>query len=71
MREYPVHNGFAHVGDKRYTVVEGIKSIRIPEIKPVLTDFLDDDDVITFADADGVRWSVGLYADGTYYKQRR
>lgn len=59
------------VGGRSVTFTPGIRSLKLPDPRPTVAIFLDDDDVQSYVDADGIRWSLGRYANGEWFRSRR
>lgn len=44
--------------------------IRVPYMRPIVAFFVAEDIPISVVDADGERWILGLYADGSWFRKR-
>jgi hypothetical protein len=50
-------------------VIDG-RTVRIPVMEPTAAYWCEDADIIGYTDQHGVRWTLGLHANGTWFRQR-
>jgi hypothetical protein len=62
--------GYAIVRGKRFDITVGCNSLMVPVMPDVIADYVSEDDSLGAVDGHGVAWSVGKYADGSYFKRR-
>lgn len=58
------------VGETLVTFRPGVHSLILPEPRPTIAIFLEEDDVQSYVDGAGACWSLGRFADGEWFRQR-
>lgn len=58
------------IGTREKTMPDDSK-VWVPVIRSAMTFFVSHDDPMGYTDADGVFWSLGRYADGSWFRQRK
>ncbi|MEJ2116367.1 MAG: hypothetical protein P8Y36_00120 [Alphaproteobacteria bacterium] len=62
--------GYAEINGARVEVRDGIQRVQYPLPIDEVIFFSEDSDVTHYQDSDGVRWRLGLYRDGRWFRQR-
>lgn len=71
LTEEDMANGYIMVGDKRHNIVTPCRSVRWPIPPNVVAHYVTKNDINGYRDAEhGDLWSLGLYADGSWFRKR-